>query len=236
MIDFQQSGQVARLTINSPATGNRFTYQIMLDFIAALEQAAQSDATVLVLSAQGDDFTLGRDQKEQLPHVSRRDNLGLILRANAALRSFPGVSIVLINGRALGFGTGLALHSTISIAAADATLGFDEIVHNLAPLVVVAYLPYFIAPRVAEELVLTGRPVAAEEAQRIGLVTRVVPPASLRQAGEELVELLSGHSAGALKLIRQFAGEGNGSKRYPDAERSQQAVEQLVQWLEAGRP
>ena len=236
MIDYQQTGKVARLTLNSPATGNRYTYRIMLDFIAALERAAQSDATVLVLSARGNDFTLGRDQKEQLPHVSRRESLSLILRANEALAQFPGVSIALIHGRALGFGTGLALHSTISIAADDAILGFDEIDHKLAPLVVVAYLPYFIAPRVADELVLTGRPVPADEAQRIGLVTRVVPAHGLQQAGEELIERLNGHSAGALKLIRKFSREGGGSRDYPRAERSQQAVEQLSQWLEAGRP
>nr|MBL8455971.1 enoyl-CoA hydratase/isomerase family protein [Zoogloeaceae bacterium] len=234
MIEYAQTADhVVRLTLNSPETGNRFTYRIMQDFIAALEKASQSQAAVLLLSAKGPDFTLGRDQKEQLPQVGRRENLGLILQANAALRQFPGVSVSLVNGRALGFGSGLALHSTISIAAHDAALGFDEITHNLAPLVVVAYLPYFIQPRVADELVLTGRTVAADEARRIGLVTRVVQADRLRQAGEELVGQLSGHSAGALRLIRRFSA-GNGG--YPGPERNQAAVEQLVQWLEAGRP
>lgn len=234
MIEYRQEGAVARLRINSPQTGNRFTYQIMLDFIAAIEKATADGATILLLDAQGADFTLGRDQKEQLPQVSKRENLGLILKANAALRGFPGVSIALINGHALGFGSGISLHSTISIAADDAVLGFDEIVHQLAPLVVVAYLRHFIAPRIADELVLTGRSVPAEEAQRIGLVTRVVPAAQLRAEGEALVERLSGFSAGALRLIRRYSLEAGDA--YPDAQRSQQGVEQLAQWLEAGRP
>jgi enoyl-CoA hydratase/carnithine racemase len=234
MIEYEETGNVARITLNRPEAGNRFTYQAMRDFIAAVERASQGGAIVLLIRAQGNDFTLGRDQKEHLPHVSRRENLNLILAANAALRRFPGVSIVLLQGRALGFGSGLALHGAISIAADNAVLGFDEIDHGLAPLVVVAYLSHFIGPRRADELVLTGRAVPAEEARHIGLVTRVVPAAELQQEGEELVAQLIRKSPGALRLIRAFSRENRPG--YPDTERGQEAVEQLAQWLEAGRP
>jgi enoyl-CoA hydratase/carnithine racemase len=236
MIDYRQDGAVAHIRLDTPETGNRFTYRLMLDFIAALERAASDGAHVLLLDAAGDDFTFGRDQQERLENVSRHESLGLILRANAALQRFPGVSVALINGHALGFGSGLSLHSTISIAADDAVLGFDEIAHNLAPLVVVAYLPHFVGPRVAEELTLTGRHVRAEEAQRLGLVTRVVPAAQLRAAGEEVVASLRARPAGALRQIRRFARAGQGVGGYPSEERLQQGVDELVAWLEAGRP
>lgn len=236
MIDYRHDGAVAHIRLDTPETGNRFTYRLMLDFIAALERAATDGAHVLLIDAAGDDFTFGRDQQEKLEHVSRRESLGLILKANAALQRFPGVSVSLINGHALGFGSGIALHSTISIAAHDAVLGFDEIAHHLAPLVVVAYLPYFIAPRVAEELTLTGRRVPSDEAQRIGLVSRVVPAGQLRQAGEDTVATLTAHAPGALRQIRRFTLAGQDRSGYPSAERLQQGVEQLVQWLEAGRP
>ncbi len=232
MIDYKFNAGVARITLNTPETHNAFTRQLMLDFIAAIRSAHQQQADVLVISATGEDFTLGRDQKERLPDVPLRANLGLILEANDALRSFPGVSIALIQGKALGFGSGISLHSTISIAAESAELGFDEIAHNLAPLIVVAYLPYFIAPRVAEELVLSGRRVPAEEALRIGLVSRVVADDQLQTAGEETIRQLQ-QAAPAARVIRRYVQQLPG---YPSAELSQRGIEQLASWVEQGKP
>ncbi|TCV95457.1 enoyl-CoA hydratase/isomerase family protein [Biostraticola tofi] len=233
MIEYNFDGQVARLTINSPHTDNRFTRQLMLDFIAGIKRAGEQQAEILVIAAKGADFTLGRDQKERLPEVPLRDNLNLILTANEQLRQFPGISIALIQGRALGFGSGISLHSTLSIAAQSAHFGFDEIDHNLAPLIVVAYLPYFIQPRIAEELVLTGRQVAADEARSIGLVTRVVADDQLALAGEELVSSIKGKSAAALRVIRRYTQQLPG---YPSATLNRQAVDDLASWVEQGKP
>lgn len=233
MIEYKAADGVARITFDTPQTENRFTYQLMLDYIAALEAAAASGANVLVIAATGAHFTLGRDQKEVRPDVPRRDNLGLILKANAALRAFPGVSIALVNGRAMGFGSGVSLHATISLAADDAIFGFDEIRHGLAPLIVEVYLPYFIAPRTALELVATGRDVGAEEAARIGLVSRVVPRAALAAEGEALVALVRANSPAALSLVSAFARDVNG---YPDAALGEQAADRLAAWIAAGKP
>lgn len=233
MIDYKAADGVARITFNTPETENRFTYQLMLDYIAALETAHASGSNVLVIDANGPHFTLGRDQKEVRTDVPRRQNLGLILKANAALRGFPGVSIALVNGRAMGFGTGVSLHTTISLAAADAIFGFDEIRHGLAPLIVEVYLPYFIAPRVALELVVTGRDVGAAEAARIGLVSRVVPKADLKVEGEALVELVKANSPAALSLVSAFACEVND---YPAAALGEQAADRLAEWIAAGKP
>lgn len=232
MIDYQFTTGVARITLNTPETHNAFTRQLMLDFIAAIHQAQSHQAEVLVIDAKGQDFTLGRDQKERLPDVPLRDNLGLILQANAALRAFQGVSIALIQGRALGFGSGVSLHSTISIAAESAELGFDEIHHNLAPLIVVAYLPWFIAPRVAEELVISGRRVPAQEALRIGLVSRVVADDQLQSAANEIIDSVQ-RAAPATRVIRRYTQQLPG---YPSEELSQLAIEQLASWVEQGKP
>ncbi len=233
MIEYNAADGVARITFNTPETHNRFTYQLMLDFIAALEAAKASGANVLVIAAEGEDFTLGRDQKEVRTDIPRRDNLGLILKANAALRAFPGVSIALVNGRALGFGSGVSLHATISLAADDAVFGFDEIRHGLAPLIVEAYLPHFIAPRTALELVITGREVGALEAQRIGLVSRVVPKAALKEEGKALVAQVKANNAAALSLIVDFARELPG---YPQPALGERAADRLAEWIAAGKP
>lgn len=233
MLLYTKTDDIARITFDSPATSNAITFRMMNDYIAALTAARESRARFLLIDANGADFTLGRDQKEKVPDITREQNLTLILKANAALRAFDGVSIALIQGRALGFGTGISLHSTISIGADDAMLGFDEINHGLAPLVVAAYAPYYIAPRIAQELVITGRPVPAGEARAIGLLSRVVPRAELQQAGLATIGSLSGHLPSALRLLRDYH---ESEARYPDDAVLANAVQRLARWIEQGKP
>lgn len=233
MLHYTKTGDVARITFDSPATANAITWRIMNDYIDALAAARDGRARFLLIDANGDDFTVGRDQKERVPDVTREQSLTSILKANAALRAFDGVSIALIQGRALGFGSGIALHSTISIGAQDAVLGFDEIHHGLAPLVVAAYAPYYIAPRIAQELVVTGRPVPAEEARAIGLLSRVVPREDLAKAGAEVIDSLSRHQPSALRLLRAYH---ESEARYPDDTVLKGAVQRLATWIEQGKP
>lgn len=233
MIRYRTANGVARITLDTPETGNKFTYQLMLDFIAALTCAENSGAAILLLDATGPDFTLGRDQSEKLENVSRRDSLKLILQANSRLQSFPGVSIALIQGHAMGFGSGLALHADISLGSHDAVLGFNEIKHGLAPLVVLTYLSEYVGPKVAKELIYTGRDVSADEAVRLGLLNRVVPAADLKAAGERLIAELGQFHAGAIRLIHDFTED------LPDITTENPAVvgiDRLVAWIEAGKP
>jgi methylglutaconyl-CoA hydratase len=233
MIRYETTNGVARITLDTPENGNKFTYKLMLDFIAALTSAGSSGAAILLLDATGSDFTLGRDQSEKLENVSRKDSLKLILQANDRLRAFPGVSIALIQGRAMGFGSGLALHADITVAAHDAVLGFNEIKHGLAPLVVLTYLSDYVGPKIAKELIYTGRDVPAEEAARLGLLNRVVPAADLQAEGERLIGELGGFHAGAIRLIHEF------NEDLPDITNDDPAavgIERLVEWIEAGKP
>ena len=233
MVLYNEAQGIARITFDSAATSNAITYRMMNDYIAALESARASGARFLLIDATGEDFCVGRDQKERVPDITREQNLTLILKANAALRAFNGVSIALIQGRALGFGSGIALHSTVSVGASNAVLGFDEINHGLAPLVVAAYAPYFIAPRIAQELVITGRPVLAEEARAIGLLSRVVPAGELAQTGQALIESLSAHLPSAIRLLRTYH---ESQARYPEPAVLEDAVVQLADWISKGKP
>lgn len=233
MIRFESTGGIARIVLDTPETGNKFTYALMNDFIDALHRSKESGAVVLVISATGEHFTLGRDQSERLAHVSRRDSLKLILKANSLLHAFPGVSIAAIQGRAMGFGSGLAVQSDISIGTASSTYGFDEIRHGLAPLVVLDYLPRYVGPKVARELIFTGRDFAAQEAQKLGLLNSVVADDAVQGAVERLVRDLTGFSSGALRLIKAF-GADLAASGAEDA--GLYAVERLAEWLEGGRP
>ncbi|CCB66593.1 enoyl-CoA hydratase/isomerase family protein [Hyphomicrobium sp. MC1] len=233
MIRYELKNNVARITLDTPDTGNKFTYQLMLDFIAALAAAGNSGAAVLVLQATGNDFSLGRDHGEKLEGISRRDNLKLILKANSLLRQFPGVSIALVQGRCLAFGTGLALQSDISIGSDNAVLGFNEIRHGLAPLVVVTYLSDYVGPKVAKELIYTGRDIAADEAVRLGLLNRIVPAKDLASEGERLVAELTTFPPGALRLIHHFYED---LADINEEDPALVGIERLVTWIEAGKP
>jgi methylglutaconyl-CoA hydratase len=223
-----------RITLDRPSeTGNRFDFATMTAWIAALEAGHASGAAVLVVDAVGPDFSLGRDQSERVPGLGRRESLSLILRANDLLAAFPGVKVGLVQGRALGFGSGIALHCDITLASEDAVLGFDEIAHGLAPLVVVEYLGRHVGPKIALELVTTGRPVPAAEALGLRMVNRVVPAAQLAAAGEELVAELTAKDSGALRLIGRYGAAllaGSLEDPRPDA------VEWLAAWIDEGKP
>ncbi len=233
MIRYELTNNLARITLDTPETGNKFTYQLMLDFIDALARASKSGAAILLLSATGDDFSLGRDHSEKLQDISRRDNLKLILQANSLLRQFPGVSVALVQGRGLAFGSGLALQSDISIGADNAVLGFNEIRHGLAPLVVVTYLADYVGPKVAKELIYTGRDVAADEAVRLGLLNRIVPADELAAEGERIVSELAAFPAGALRLIHSFSEE---LPKIIEEDPGVVGIDRLVAWIEAGKP
>ncbi len=233
MIRYETEENVACIALDTPETSNKFTFQLMNDLIDALDAAAESGATALVLRATGDNFTLGLDQGEKLAHVSRTESLRLILKANAALERFPGVSVALIQGRCMGFGTGLAIHANISIGAHDAVLGFDEIKHGLAPLVVQTYLSRYVGPKRARELVSTGRDVPADEAVQLGLLTKAVPTGRLADEGNQIIEQLKTLSTAALRRIHRFDEE---LASYKGHDAGEFAIERLVEWIEAGKP
>jgi enoyl-CoA hydratase/carnithine racemase len=231
---FGIAGGVARVTLNRPDQGNLIDHATMQALLAALQAAHDSAAAVLLISGNGPHLTPGRDKKERVPGVSRADNLRLILRANELLTGFAGISVVAVQGEALGFGSGLAVQADLTIAADTAVLGFDELAAGLPPLVVLTYLYRHVLPKTADDLVLTGRRLPAAEALRLGLVSRVVAEADLAVTVERTVAELAARDASALRLLKEFSTQ---AKR-PGATRpefGEYAVQRLVEWIEGDR-
>lgn len=231
-VDVTIDGPVTRITLDRPDEGNTLTYAAMRAFVDALERAHAAGTPVLLLGGAGSDLTTGRDKGERVPGVSRADNLSLILRANELLESFPGVSVTVVRGRALGFGTGLALHSDIAIAADTAVLGFDELAAGLPPLVVLTYLYRHVHPKTADDLVLTGRRLSAAEALAMGLVSRVTAEPDLDAVVARTVDELASRDPSALRLLKEFA---RSAKEPGAAVPGEHAVQRLVRWIETER-
>ncbi|MFT4517920.1 MAG: enoyl-CoA hydratase [Halioglobus sp.] len=165
-------GNCAVLTMNRPDSLNAITTE-MLDVLEQhLDVIENDDSRAFILTGTGRGFCSGSDLKEPPSDVKKRvDHVhGIILR----MATFPKLSVAAINGLALGGGLELALACNFRVAARKAQLGLPEIKIGLMP----AYggtvlLPKLIGASRAEEIMLSGRKVHAEEALGMGLVNRL---------------------------------------------------------------
>jgi len=123
--------------------------------------------------------------------------------ATVALERLPMPVIAAVNGSALGGGCELALACDLVIASEDARFGQPEINLGLMPgWGGTQRLPRWIGPSQARYWIMTGRSVSAKEAEAMGLVLKVVPPAELLSSALSLSEELAGKSATALAAAK----------------------------------
>ncbi|MCY4438654.1 MAG: enoyl-CoA hydratase/isomerase family protein [Deltaproteobacteria bacterium] len=203
----ETTGDTATLTLNRPEEGNAVDLELMLALTERLEEvAAGKDLRVLVIEGRGDHFCSGRQ-----PDVPRPENaaqfaeaLGRIVRVNKLLQSFPGISLAVVRGKAFGFGCGLAVQSDVTLAAEDARFAFPEINAGFPPTIVMSYLSRWIHRKKAFELVMTGGEISASEAERQGLVNRVVPADQLEDEKKRWLETLAGRDLDGLQATKAF--------------------------------
>ncbi|MDE0354110.1 MAG: enoyl-CoA hydratase/isomerase family protein [Deltaproteobacteria bacterium] len=203
----EKTGDVAALTLNRPDKGNAVDLELMMALIESLSEASADKALrVLVLEGRGEHFCSGRE-----PDVPRPENaaqfaeaLGRIVRVNKLLQSFPGISVAVVRGKAFGFGCGLAVQSDVTLAAEDARFAFPEINAGFPPTIVMSYLSRWIHRKKALELVMTGGEISAREAERQGLVNRVVPADQLEDEKNRWMETLAGRDLKGLQATKAF--------------------------------
>ena len=154
------------------ADGNLMTMD-MCDALSGILSAPPAGAHVLVLSGAGDSFCLGRERTaatpDDLPGEVRR-----LVAVNEALAATSLVTVARVHGDAAGFGVGLAALCDVAVATRAARLSFPEVRINLAPALVLAWLPHMVGRRAAFWLTASGAQVSGDEAVRIGLVNEVV--------------------------------------------------------------
>ncbi|HEY8152121.1 MAG TPA: enoyl-CoA hydratase/isomerase family protein [Vicinamibacteria bacterium] len=121
------------------------------------------------------------------------------------LDALPQATIAAVDGTCLGGGCELAAFCDVTLATPRSVFGQPEIDVGCFPPLASVVLPR-VAPRAAAELILTGAPVGAAEAARLGLISRVVE--DLEAETRRLVRLLAGKSAAILKLARRALRDG----------------------------
>ena len=171
---------------------------------AALSAAAErKDVAVIALSGRGRAFCAGVDVRDHLP-----DRGAEMLRAFhgvcLALLRAPQPTVAIVSGAALGGGCELTLACDLVLASERATFGQPEIRLGVLPPFAALALPRMIPSHAASELLLTGRIVDAREAERLGLVNRVVEEASLGAASHEMLGALLALSPASLRITKEL--------------------------------
>ena len=198
---------VARVTINRPERRNAMSWAVLTELRQAIAEAkADTDVRVVVLTGAGDKaFCAGADltgMRSDANYVEVHDARGELARLFHDLWALGKPTIARVRGYALAGGFGLALACDFVVAADDARFGTPEIDVGLWPYMITVPLVRSMAPKKVLELMLTGRRVAADEAERIGFVNRVVTAAGLDAAVAELAGQLAAKSPAIVKLGR----------------------------------
>ncbi|MGI8662496.1 MAG: enoyl-CoA hydratase/isomerase family protein [Acidimicrobiales bacterium] len=198
---------VATITINRPERRNALSWTVMTELRDALATAkADSGARVVVLTGSGDKaFCAGADLSGMAAGpgwAAMHDARGELARLFREIWELGKPTIARVRGYALAGGFGLCLACDLVVAADDAQFGTPEIDVGLWPFMITVPLVRSMPPKVALELMMTGRRVGAEEAQRIGFVNRVVEVDALDDAVSELAATLAAKSPAIMKLGR----------------------------------
>ncbi|MGH8649709.1 MAG: enoyl-CoA hydratase/isomerase family protein, partial [Burkholderiales bacterium] len=187
-IRYAAADHVATLTWNRPEQRNALTPIMLGETIQAVADAQTDPAIrVLVITGAGRAFCAGGDTKAMAqslatgsPAAYEGERLGQIQELQLMLRRFPKVVIAAVNGAAYGAGLDLACTADFRLAADGARFCEVYVRLGLAPGGGGAWLlPRIVGVTNALDLVLSGEPIDATEALRIGLVSQVIPAADL---------------------------------------------------------
>jgi len=204
----RREGGIATLTLNRPEKRNALDRRMMAELKGALlECDLAADVRVVALRGAGKDFCAGLDLEELLASADlppeenerRAMELGEIF---VALRQLPKATIAVVEGRSLAGGCGLATACDMVVARAGAQFGYPEIHRGFVPAMVLTLLRRAVGEKVAFDLAATGRLVVAEEAEQMGLVSRVIPAEDFEAEVTKLLAQLAGFSASALALTK----------------------------------
>jgi methylglutaconyl-CoA hydratase len=209
--------ELALVTLSRPEKRNAISPLMVDELLAELDLLEGGPVRAVIITGEGRSFCSGMDLAS-LKDVARQthaQNLYDARRTASLFRrlwSFPKPLIAAVNGAAVAGGCGIATLCDFTMAAENATFGYTEVRVGFMPALVSLFLERQVGEKIARDLLLTGRVIDAQEAHKLGLVTRVVPNDQLLPAARELAATLIAYSPGSMAatkrlMVRSSEGE-----------------------------
>ncbi|MEU1343694.1 enoyl-CoA hydratase [Streptomyces sp. NPDC005827] len=205
---------IATLTLNRPEVANAQNAALLDELDAAWTRAAEDpDVKVIVVRAEGKHFSAGHDLKDRWPGpdeitlewIYRAENRRY-LEYTLRWRNTPKPSIAAVQGRCIAGGLMLCWPCDLIVAAEDALFSDPVVTMGIGGVEYHGHT-WELGPRKAKEILFTGRPLTAEEAERVGMVNRVVPRAELDTATRELAERIAAMPAFGLRQAKRAVNQ-----------------------------
>lgn len=207
-ITVEKKDHVATITMNRPDALNALNMETRMEFLDVIEEMQEDDdVRVVIITGSGRAFVAGSDIKELKETTMLQARK--IPRLGEAVEDLEKPVIAAVNGFALGGGCEIALACDIVIASENAKFGQPEVNLGVIPGGGgTQRLPLIVGPQKAKELIFTGDLIDAKEAERIGLVNRVVPAGELQTAVRGIAEKIATRSPVAVKLAKAAINRG----------------------------
>ena len=207
-VTFEEGARGVRLTLNDPGRLNALSDEMLAAMKEALEEVAHCDARVVVLAAEGKAFCAGHDLR-QMQAMRQAEDGGAAAFADlfarcaevmTAIQRIPQPVIAEVQGAAVAAGCQLVASCDMAVASEGARFGVNGVSIGLFCSTPMVALTRAVPRKAAFEMLTTGRIVGAEEAQRLGLVNRVVPAEALREEAMALAGTVAGKLSAAVRI------------------------------------
>lgn len=210
---FEKEGPVAIVTINRPKAMNALNSHV-IEELSALMGILENDhnVQVVIFTGSGKAFVAGADIAEMQPlHPGEARDLAIRgSRMMERIEFLEQVTIAAVNGYALGGGCELALSCDMIVASDKAVFGQPEVGLGITPgFSGTQRLPRAIGQAKAKELILTGDSISAQEAERIGLVNKVVPHEDLMKETKALADRVLKNAPAAVRYANVAIQRGS---------------------------
>ena len=215
LLDYVSDGRIALVTLNRPHADNAITTEMGARLTEVIETiAVQTAVRVVILTGAGDRaFSVGSDLRQR-KNMTKEDWLRQrqdFDRTLYTVRELRKPIFAAVNGTAYGGGSELAQSTDFILAAESATFGQPEAMLGLAagggsP----ALLPRLLPRGKALQMLMTGDPITAAEAYRLGMVNELHPPGELMDAAMRVAEKIASNSPTAVQAVKRAARLGEG--------------------------